>query len=132
MTTPGQPDSSRRRRAPALAAAGVVLIVSAAAAWYFWPRADVGPPTVDLAGADPDVARAVEEARAAVKEAPQSAEAWGRLGMVLRAHNFGDEANVCFERAEHLDAADPRWPYLRGVTVALTDRDAAIPLLERA
>ncbi len=52
--------------------------------------------------------------------------------MVLLAHEFGAEADLCFEHAERLNATDPRWPYLRGLKLALLDRDAAVPLLERA
>jgi tetratricopeptide (TPR) repeat protein len=87
---------------------------------------------VDLTGAEPAVAQAIERARAEVEKKPRSAAAWGRLGMLLRAHDYGDEANVCFARAEQLDAKDPRWPYLQGLTLILADREAALPLLERA
>jgi tetratricopeptide (TPR) repeat protein len=98
--------------------------------WFLW-RVPV-PPELDLAGADPAIVRAIDEARAEVHASPRSAAAWGRLGMLLRAHDFGMEANACFAQAERFDGTDPRWPYLQGLTLALSDRDAAIPLLESA
>src|SRR5213079_2958398 len=55
-----------------------------------------------------------------------------RLGMVLRAHDFDAEANRCFEEAERLDPREPRWPYLRGQTLVLTDPEAGILCLRRA
>lgn len=52
--------------------------------------------------------------------------------MLLLAHEFGTEADACFEQAERLNASDPRWPYLRGLKLAMLDRAAAVPLFERA
>jgi tetratricopeptide (TPR) repeat protein len=52
--------------------------------------------------------------------------------MVLRAHDLGEEANLCFQEAERLDAREPRWPYLRGLTLVLTDPEEGARCLERA
>jgi tetratricopeptide (TPR) repeat protein len=90
------------------------------------------PPQPSLEEADPEVAEAVEIARRAVLANRRSGEAWGRLGMVLRAHDFGEEANVCFEQAERLSPDEPAWPYLRGLTLAQTDLEAGARCLERA
>jgi tetratricopeptide (TPR) repeat protein len=101
--------------------------------WVYWPRpGHIDPPNPDLADADPEVAERIAQARREVLAAPDSGPAWGRLGMVLRAHDFGEEANVCFAEAERLDPKDLRWPYLRGLTLVLTDPQAGIPCLERA
>src|SRR5262249_15507004 len=100
--------------------------------WFLWRAPDPAPPAVDLTGAEPSVARAIERARAEVQKAPRSAAAWGRLGMLLRAHDYGEVSQVSLARAEQLDAQDPRWPYLQGLTLVLADREAALPLLERA
>jgi tetratricopeptide (TPR) repeat protein len=89
------------------------------------------PPLPDLVGVDPEVAEAIIQARRDVIASPTSARAWGELGMVLRAHDFEDEAMDCFRQAERLDPRDPRWPYLRGLTLVLTDPDSGIPCLER-
>lgn len=121
---------ARRRWAGAAAlllfGTGIALL----AGW--WLRRVPAPPALDLAGVDPAIVQAIDKARTEVRSAPRSAAAWGRLGMVLRAHDFAAESNVCFAQAERLDATDPRWPYLHGLTVALTDRDAGVSLLERA
>ncbi len=119
-----------RHRLLLLTASLVVTGAALAAGWLLWRTPE--PPNVDLAGAEPALADAIDAARADVRAAPRSAAAWGKLGMVLRAHDFGTEANACFAQAQRLDPDDPRWPYLRALTLALADRDAAIPLLERA
>jgi cytochrome c-type biogenesis protein CcmH/NrfG len=99
----------------------------------WWTRTpQLTPPNPYLADADPQVAEVIEQARQAVLHAPRSAQAWGHLGMVLRAHDFGEEANVCFARAEQLDAREPRWPYFHGLTLVLTDPPGGIRCLERA
>jgi cytochrome c-type biogenesis protein CcmH/NrfG len=118
----------------AVVAVAVVLVLGLGA-WFrlrIPPAAPPAPPAPDLAGADPEVKEVIEAARDKVHKQPTSARAWGLLGMVLRAHDFGAEANVCFEQAERLDPADPRWPYLRGLTLVMTDPAAGIPCLERA
>jgi tetratricopeptide (TPR) repeat protein len=90
------------------------------------------PPEVDLAGADPEVVEVLTRARGRVAAGPRSGAAWGRLGQLLRAHGYGAEANTCLAEAERLDPTEPRWPYLRGLTLVLTDPGAGIPCLERA
>jgi tetratricopeptide (TPR) repeat protein len=52
--------------------------------------------------------------------------------MVFLAHDFHEEAQRSFEHAERLDPADGRWPYLRGLSLVLTDQDAGISCLRRA
>jgi tetratricopeptide (TPR) repeat protein len=103
------------------------------AAWWLWRRESAPePPAVELTGVDPAVAAAVEEARAAVRRSPGSAAAWGRLGMVLTAHDFNEEAQPCFAEAERRDPQEPRWPYHQGLWLALTDPEAAAVKLRRA
>jgi tetratricopeptide (TPR) repeat protein len=120
-----------RRRLLVAALAGVALL--AGAGTYVWLRAPVPePPAVDLTGADPAAAAAVGAAREAVRRSPRSAAAWGKLGMVLIAHAFYPEANVCFAQAEQLDPREPRWPYYHGETLLHGDPDAAIPKLRQA
>lgn len=119
-----------RRRALGLLAA---LTLLAGAAWLAWRwLAPAGPPHLPLDGVDPEVAAAVREAEAATRQRPQSPEAWGRLGMTLLANKLEAEAVAPLARAEALDSADPRWPYLRGVALLSKDPDAALPCLRRA
>lgn len=123
----------RRRLRLWAVAAGAVLAASAGLGWWLWPVTPrEEPPMPDLVGVDPEVAEVVGLAREKVVRRPDDGAAWGRLGMVLRAHDFGDEANRCFRVAERLDPSQPRWPYLLGLTLVMTDPVAGIPCLERA
>src|SRR5262249_34745900 len=135
MATTGKapgPVPPRRRFVCFAVLFGTAALV-AGLAWFAWAwLAASGPPPVGLTGADPDVAAARAEARSALRQCPRSGAAWGRLGMVLRAHDFGPEANACFAEAERLDPRDPRWPYLQGLTLLLTDLDAGIAKVRRA
>jgi tetratricopeptide (TPR) repeat protein len=90
------------------------------------------PPVIDPTGVDPAVTRAITAARTAVSQSPRSADAWGRLGMVLLAHAFRTEANACFTQAERLAPGEARWPYLQAVALASDDEEAALPKLMRA
>jgi tetratricopeptide (TPR) repeat protein len=85
-----------------------------------------------LAEVDPDVAEAITAACNKVRQQPNNGAVWGRLGMVFFAHDFQSEAVRCFAQAERLDPADGRWPYLRGLSLILTNPDASIPCLQRA
>lgn len=89
-------------------------------------------PNVELSGIDPAVADAVRRAQSAVKVAPNSAVAWGKLGMVLDVHDLPDAARRVFARAELLDPADPRWCYFRGSLLATSRPDQAAAALRRA
>jgi tetratricopeptide (TPR) repeat protein len=90
------------------------------------------PPDVPRDGVEPAVGAAIDAARGVVSRSPRSAAAWGHLGMVLQAHRFLDEADVCLDRAERLDPREPRWPYFRGLIRAAHDAAAAIPFWQRA
>src|SRR5438034_1460568 len=106
--------SSRFRSRITLGSLTVLALLAAGYASYrYWRPADPTqrPPVVELAGADPLVAKAVEAARAAVEAQPKAGAAWGKLGMVLFAHDYNAESLVCLIRAEQLSPADARWPY---------------------
>jgi tetratricopeptide (TPR) repeat protein len=112
-----------------------ILALVAGGAWLtaaWWRPSAPTLPDVDLADADPAVIRAVELARQAVLSRPRSADAWGRLGMVLAAHGFHPAAAPCFAEAERLEPHEVRWPYFHGVALAVYDPDAALPSLRRA
>src|SRR5262245_9616771 len=134
-TTP--PDMAAPRRLRRNIALGAILVaVVAAAAWgyqYFVGKPPNNPlPAIELTGVDPQVVKAIEKARTGVEDEPQSAKTWGKLGMVLLAHDFFAESLACLERAEQLDANDVRWPYYQGL-ILMRERpgEAAAPL-ERA
>jgi tetratricopeptide (TPR) repeat protein len=126
----------RRSRRPLLTVTAVLTVAAAIAALsVWWSRAAKAavPPVVDLTGVDPAVCRAVESARAAILQSPDSADAWGKLGMVLMSHGLPVEASrACLAQAERLEPRQPRWPYLQAVLVITANPDAAIPKLQRA
>ncbi len=115
-----------------VAAATLVLVLGA----YLYQRFSglgLPPPDVNLEGADPAVAAAVADCRARVQQSPHSAQAWGKLGMVLLVHEFQPQAVLCFAQAERLDPHEPRWPYFQALAALLrTDLQAARAQLERA
>jgi tetratricopeptide (TPR) repeat protein len=116
----------------------LVLLVGAAAAagvagwWFDWYRAAPPLPPIELEDCDPEVADAIRQVTEGVRRKPRSVDAWGRLGKVLYAHNMLPAAEQCFAGAERLDAADPRWPYFRGICLTRRDNDAARRHLRRA
>lgn len=122
----------RARRLLLLAIPVCLAVVGAAAAWHLNSRSDtVAPPAIPEDARDEAVVLALTKAREGVLQDPRSAEAWGELGMVFKAHEVNAEAVACFEQAAKLDPADPRWPYLIGVTNVTLARDS-IPHLRAA
>lgn len=116
-----------------LVAALVVVLAIGGIVWWRQSHTPAPPvPEVNLDAAEPDVRTAIVRAREAVLADPQSAKAWGDLGMVLRAHGFELPADDCFREAAARDPNDPRWPYYRGLYAALRDPDNALPHLRRA
>ncbi|MDP6539514.1 MAG: tetratricopeptide repeat protein [Planctomycetota bacterium] len=89
------------------------------------PTAAPAVPEIHLSDAEPRVRAAIEEARAAVAAAPDSAHAWGRLGMVCDAHERNAAAEVCYGRARALDPDDFRWPYHLARVRGLSGADPA-------
>ncbi len=87
---------------------------------------------VPLEGAEPRVAARIREARAGIEREPESAAAWGRLGLVYDANGFTPEAVPCYERAGELDPSEWRWPYFAGVALLRNDRGTARRQLELA
>ena len=101
------------------------------------PTHEEGIPVPDLDHVDPDVVEAIQTARDAVRAAPDSADAWGRLGNRYFVHDFLPEAARCFERAEALDPARTVWTYRHGLchidddpAVAARDFERCLETLE--
>jgi tetratricopeptide (TPR) repeat protein len=90
------------------------------------------PPSLAATDVDPAVMKAVLAARSAVLQSPHSAEAWGKLGMILSAHEFPSEANLCFVQAEQLDPREPRWPYYQGIELTQRDPEKGAAKLQQA
>src|SRR5947207_1883591 len=106
----------------ALIIAGLAAaVLGGALLFWLWPRPEPLL-NLDLSGAEADVREAIDQARAAVAKRPRSAAEWGRLGQVLLAHGYDNEAMAVLERAGRLDPAEPRWPYLRARRLLTIDR----------
>ena len=111
------------------------LLVSLGIGAWLWRRGPgENPPVPEVplsAEVDAPLAEAVSSARQAVLQEPHSAAAWGRLGKLLLANGFTDQASPCLAQAERLQPDEPRWPYLQALPLLLRDRDAAVPYLRR-
>jgi tetratricopeptide (TPR) repeat protein len=115
---------------------GVLLLglgLLAALGWrgWRWYAAPV-PPAITATEVAPALAETIEAARHTVEQQPYSAAAWGELGKLLRECGLGQKSARCFAQAERLDPQSPRWPYLQGEALLLSDPDAALPHLRRA
>jgi tetratricopeptide (TPR) repeat protein len=134
-TTAPAPAGPARRRRPylllLLTALGLGLLsVGAYGLWLKYTTHE--PPAVRLDDLDPEIVEAVTTARQRVQQMPRLPEEWGRLGAVLRAHEFLVESNICFAEAQRLSPNDFRWPYLIALEALDRDREAALPHLRRA
>jgi tetratricopeptide (TPR) repeat protein len=113
----------------------IVLLAALAGAggWYAWRRYTAPvPPEIAREGIDPELAQAIEKARRQIQADPYSVQGWGDLGKLLRASRLYPEAVACFAQAERLDPKNPRWPYMQGEALRLSDNNAALPPLQRA
>ncbi|HXD88414.1 MAG TPA: tetratricopeptide repeat protein [Urbifossiella sp.] len=115
-------------------AALVVLALAAVGAGWMWLRpSGPVPPSPTEAEMEPAVSRAVRVARDRVLDKPRSAVAWGELGEIFFANELEDEALICFQQADKLDPKSDLWPsLLTMILINRGDRDAALPILERA
>jgi tetratricopeptide (TPR) repeat protein len=124
----------RRNRVALLLTAAAVL----GAGLVAWKQSQqpapniVVPPEIPSNIHDSEIVAAIERARNAVLSKPQSGQAWGELGMVLLAHRFEHQSNICFEEALGLDPDNPRWPYLIGFNRMQEGSKPAIPYLRSA
>src|SRR4051794_36174260 len=115
---PSSAASTRRWRRLGLVAALTAAIILGGL-WYRGGKPPPPqPPEVDLTDVDPEVAAALQEARAAVARDPRSAAAWGILGARFHACRYYPQALACYAEAERLDPGSADWPYLRAFILA--------------
>ncbi len=74
---------------------------------------------------DQAVQGAIEAEVQRLRSKLDSASDWGRLGMLLLAHDQFLSAASCLEIAERLDTFDGKWPYLRGVALRTIEPEKA-------
>src|SRR5437763_16812297 len=116
-------DRKRRRRTLVLIGVAAALTLGVSA-WLRQRGRTPEPPLVDLEGIEPEVAQVIRSEIDTVRRQRRSGAAWGRLGQVLRAHGFDEEAVVCWRHAERFDDQEPRWPYYRGVGLLMPGDNA--------
>jgi tetratricopeptide (TPR) repeat protein len=109
-----------------------VVLAAILGARQFMSSPPPPPATVNTNGFDPVIAAAIGEAREAVLRSPRSAEARGRMGMVLLAHEVRIEARECFAQASALAPSNPRWPYFLGLAQLPDNPAAAVTNFDRA
>ncbi len=89
-------------------------------------------PLPDVTSANVSVATLTNQTYEHVKLNPRSADAWGKYGEVLMAHEWNSDAIICFEVAAKLAPTEIRWPYLAAVILDRRDPAAAILKYEQA
>jgi len=90
---------------------GLAAVFVAALLQFSCARPTPPIPAISLEGLDTDVRSAIEKSRAEAVAQPKSAEASGRLGMVLEAHQLYEPAVPAYQRAVGLDPNDFAWRY---------------------
>lgn len=90
------------------------------------------PPAVSTAGFEPRIVRQIEEALNEVRRQSGSGLAWGRLGMILHAHELSTEAEACLAHAARLQPREVRWHHLLGLLLAPHSANSALDQLAQA
>ena len=81
-----------------------------------------------LTGYDEGLVQALETTRAELRAAPDSAEAWTRMGLLYQAHALHELARDCYRQSVALDARDAQAWYRLAVTSTRTGEEQ--PALE--
>lgn len=123
-----------RRSPPMVAAilAAAALVVAGLSLPLRGPRIPLPDLAALPAAADPAVASALEAAADAVRHAPDSASAWGELGLLLVANGEDDTAVRCFHEAAARDTRSWRWPFFAAATLGRRDPQAALADIDAA
>ena len=81
---------------------------------------------------EPQVAESIRDARDTVMKQRESADAWGRLGIVFHAHGLKEEAADCYTRTIELSPEEFKWSYLLATVLQAVDLEGALVQAERA
>jgi tetratricopeptide (TPR) repeat protein len=134
LSTEAQAATIQRRRWLSIGLVVLVLGGILVGGYAYWRWSSPVIPAIATDGLDAEVVSAINEARAGVQAEPRSAAVWGRVGMVLFAHDRYGDAVGFLVQAEKLDPTDVRWPYLTGLALlsARGQPEEGIEALERA
>jgi len=113
----------------------LALVCFVVGRWVYdrWANPLPDLPEISFAGVDPEVVEKIIEARAEVRKSTHSLKAWVSLAMLLDAHEYIDEAGVCYRAAEVLERNNPYWPYLQGrLYQSGPHPEKSLPCYERA
>ena len=106
-----------RRLWPRIALAVVLLAGAAGAGYWWWQSRRIPVPVYSTEGLDPAIAKAIDDARAAVQHSPRSSQAWANYALVLFAHDKYLECRAPFEQREKMEPEEARWPYYRALAL---------------
>lgn len=81
---------------------------------------------------EPLLLKAIESAQKAVRDAPEDAEAWGKLGHIYLVHGWEAPAMPCYRRATLLAPEEFRWHYFFGRMAHQRSPQEAVKVLTRA
>ena len=115
-----------RRRALGAVLAAVMLLAGCSGS----QTDEVPIPALD--GVDPLIAERIREVAETVVREPESAAAWGRLGVVYELNGFREEGLRCYAKARELDPEDWRWSYFAGLALREVEPAQARDLLALA
>ena len=82
--------------------------------------------------AEPLLLEAIETAQKAVRDTPDDAETWGKLGHIYLVHGWEVTAMPCYRRASRLAPDEFRWHYFFGRLAAQREPQKAVDVLRRA
>ena len=81
---------------------------------------------------DPHVLEVVESAQKAVRNTPNAAEAWGKLGHVYLIHGWNILTEPCYRRASALAPDEFRWHYFLGRVTSYRNPEEAVDIFTGA
>lgn len=96
------------------------------------PDFEPSVPEISLTAMEPQVVAKLTDLRERVVSNPKDADAWGRLGINLYAHEHMPEAALSFEYASRLDPGEIRWPYFCAITLYSLGEDEALAWFKKA
>jgi tetratricopeptide (TPR) repeat protein len=109
-----------------------LVCISVAFTFFFWrtSSSSAKPPVIETAGLDQTAVSLIQQQTEAVRSNGRSAQAWGKLGAILKSFAFREEAEQCLAEAEKLNPKEPRWPYLQA-TLRIAEPSKALSKLRR-